>query len=286
MKTWLNRKRGKESCEQSTSSLISHLSYLKCKTNARFTLVELLIVVAVIAILAGMLLPALQKAKEQGMRTKCTSNIKQIGLAISRYSNDFNDYIIPSSPEYNNHHTWVQGLIIWGYLGKGNFHGEVTDFMAKTMKPAGVFSCPSATGNYAGNVESYNTPTTSHYGLGYLIGSWSQNSSTSRAKKLSQYRGFFSKVMVLGEKKWGPIDSYNVTVTAGQSGHILDGMIRHQEYGNFVFFDGHAEGRKPNKIPVHTAGTLYPATLSTGQETGYSAFWGNFDYRNKWPGKL
>ena len=251
-----------------------------------FTLLELLIIIAIIAILASLLLPALGKAKEQGMRTKCTSNIKQIGLAISSYSNDFDDYIIPASPEYNNYHTWVQGLIIWGYLEKGNFHGEVTDFRTTTTRPAGVFSCPSATGNYANESGGYGTPATTHYGLGYLFGSWSQNPSSSRAKKLSQYRGYFSRVMILGEKKWGPTDSYNVTTTAGQSGHILDGMIRHQEYGNFMFSDGHAEGRKPNKIPVHTAGTLYPATLATAQETGSSAFWGNFDYRNKWPGKL
>ena len=206
-----------------------------------------------------MLLPALGKARERGRRITCASNIKQIGWAIASYSDDFNDYIMPSSPEYNNHHTWVQGLIIWGYLGKGNFYGEIgTSFRATTTRPAGVFVCPSAAGNYAGTSPSYNTVTTSHYGLGYLIGSWSQNPTTSRARKVSQYRGYASRVMMLGEKQWGPVDAYSVTTTAGQSGHVLDGLIRHSGYGNFLFFDNHVEGRKPNKIPVHTAGTLYP----------------------------
>ena len=260
----------------------------KLRKSLNFTLMELLIVVAVIAILAGMLLPALQKAKEQGMRARCTSNVKQIGFAISSYSNDFDDHTMPAQPKYDNAHTWVQGLIIWGYLEKGNFNGEVgNNFRAKAMKPAGVFSCPSATGNYAEDVASYNTPTTTHYGLGFLIGSWSYPTpNASSAKKLSQYLGYYSRVMMLGEKKWGPNNAYNVTVSAGSSGHILDGMIRHQGYGNFVFFDGHVEGRRPNMIPVHTAGTLYPAVLANAIEQGSSAFWGDIGFRDKWPGKL
>ena len=106
------------------SSIGSHRE-LSQKRN--FTLIELLIVIAIIAILAGMLLPDLNKAREQGMRTSCKGNIKQIGLAISQYSSDFSDYIIPSLPTFvdDDPSTWVQGLIIWGYLGKGNFYGDL-----------------------------------------------------------------------------------------------------------------------------------------------------------------
>ena len=71
-----------------------------------FTLIELLVVIAIIAILAALLLPALSKARAKARCISCCSNMKQIGLAFTMYSNDFDGYVMRKAPNV----TWADIL--------------------------------------------------------------------------------------------------------------------------------------------------------------------------------
>src|SRR5690349_14906480 len=59
--------------------------------NRAFSVLELLIIIAILAILAGLLLPALAKAKEKAKRAQCQNNLKQVGLAFRVWEGDYSD---------------------------------------------------------------------------------------------------------------------------------------------------------------------------------------------------
>src|SRR5437899_43452 len=85
--------------------------------RAAFTLIELLVVIAIIAVLIGLLLPAVQKVRESSNRSKCSNNLKQIGLAIQNYHGIFS--AIPYS-RLDTAETWA--VLILPHMEQGNLY--------------------------------------------------------------------------------------------------------------------------------------------------------------------
>ena len=129
-----------------------------------FTLIELLVVIAIIAILAAILLPALQKAREKARQAVCMSQLKQFGLAISMYTQDYDGWIIPSTyggvADNWTHWTWMHIFSRYGYIK------IPIDPTYTTSADAYITVCPSRRGSPGGAGGVLYTYATNRYVCG------------------------------------------------------------------------------------------------------------------------
>jgi prepilin-type N-terminal cleavage/methylation domain-containing protein/prepilin-type processing-associated H-X9-DG protein len=119
------------------------------KTNRGFTLIELLVVIAIIAILASILFPVFARARENARRTSCISNLKQIGLGLMQYTQDYDEKYPANAPfpmQTNNDPAMPSGKFIVTYTADDHYVTWM-DLTMPYLKSLQIFVCPSARSN-------------------------------------------------------------------------------------------------------------------------------------------
>ena len=245
--------------------------------KAGFTLIELLVVIAIIAILAAILFPVFQSVRENARRTQCLSNMKQLALAITQYTQD-SDERMPDFTDGNQGNAILGG---WNYYtGYGSPTTVKFDPTLGSLYPfiksKGVYTCPDDT-------TGQNTGTS--YAINSCLGSNVRDTvSMLRFGKNIAVIDSPSATLLFCEEGAGvgSASTNDAYFSYPSPDHIA---IRHRGGGVFGFVDGHAKyiqldagtpsaaspaaDRKVYNMqdgldPINTSGVALPAPNGTG----------------------
>ncbi|HSH93176.1 MAG TPA: prepilin-type N-terminal cleavage/methylation domain-containing protein [Roseimicrobium sp.] len=209
-----------------------------------FTLVELLVVIAVIGILASLLLPVLSRGKEKARSISCRNSIKQLALAVTMYHGDFND-LFPTPGSSSKYGPQPEDWIWWQY-GRDLTNSSIVRYFSG-FDPK-YFTCPADSvakklqdqGMIAGDPYRYSYALTSYdlqEGMNIGLSTIITQDREVFSFRASQVRNPSGKLMFVEEDRATIDDSR--WVPAGVKTNLVS--PRHSGKGAAAFVDGHVE---------------------------------------------